>query len=96
MNELMNDPVAVYRVRWLYTESCGYRSLHCHTMNTISGMNNSDFFADIDIDLSWTCSRNRYVHSIMSLNSFPAIPESSIRSSIPILGSKSPRFSVVT
>lgn len=63
---------------------------------TISDINNSDFFADIDIDLSLTHSRNNCVHSIMSLNSLPTILELSMMSSILIFGSRSVRISEVT
>ena len=64
--------------------------------NTISIINSSDFLAERDIDFSHTCSKNSQVHRIMSSNLLPAIPKSSTISSIPILGSRSPRFSVVT
>ena len=63
--------------------------------NTISVINSSDFLTERDINFSCTHSKNSQVHHIMSSNSLLAIPESSTISSIPILGSRSPRFSVV-
>ena len=65
-------------------------------MNTISIINSSDFLAERDIDFSCMHSKNSLVHCIMSSNSLPAIPELSTISSIPILGSRSTRFSMVT
>ena len=64
--------------------------------HTISVINSSDFLAERDIDFSCMHSKNSQVHHIMVSNSLLAIPESSTISSILILGSRSPRFSMVT